>query len=57
MAKAPHKEASGAEPDGPTIKVRVKRPITEAGTNFVPGVTYMVKSSVYEKIKAAAEKE
>jgi hypothetical protein len=46
MAKAP-------SPPSPThYRLRVKAPIYEAGTQFVPGPTYTVKAVVYEKIRA-----
>jgi len=48
MAKAP------AAPTPTHYKFKVKAPIYEAGTQFVPGTTYTVKASVYEKIKAVA---
>ena len=49
MAKAP-------SPPSPThYKLKVKAPIHEAGTQFVPGPTYTVKAAVYEKIRAVAK--
>ena len=49
MAKAP-------SPPSPThYKLKVKAPIYEAGTQFVPGVIYTVKAAVYEKIRAVAK--
>ena len=49
MAKAP-------SPPSPThYRLRVKAPIYEAGTQFVPGPTYTVKAAVYEKIRAVAK--
>jgi len=48
MAKAP-------SPPSPThYRLRVKAPIYEAGTQFVPGPTYTVKAAFYEKIRAVA---
>ena len=49
MAKAP-------SPPSPThYKLKVKAPIYEAGTQFVPGPIYTVKAAVYEKIRAVAK--
>ena len=48
MAKAP------AMPSPTHFKFKVKAPIYEAGTQFVPGPTYIVKAEIYEKIKAVA---
>ena len=44
-------------PSSPTpthYRLKVKAPIHEAGTQFVPGPTYTVKAAVYEKIRAVA---
>lgn len=44
-------------PSSPTpthYRLKVKAPIHEAGTQFVPGPTYTVKAAVFEKIKAVA---
>lgn len=48
MAKAP------AMPSPTHFKFKVKAPIYEAGTQFVPGPTYTVKAEIYEKLKAVA---
>ena len=49
MAKAP-------SPQSPThYKLKVKAPIYEAGTQFVPGPIYTVKATVYERIRAVAK--
>ena len=45
-------------PSSPTpthYRLKVKAPIYEAGTQFVPGPTYTVKAAVYEKIRAVAK--
>lgn len=47
MAKAP-------SPSPTHYKLKVKAPIYEAGTQFVPGPAYTVKAAIYEKIKAVA---
>ena len=49
MAKAP------AAPTPTHYKLKVKAPIYEAGTQFVPGPTYTVKAAIYDKIKAVVE--
>ena len=49
MAKAP------SQPAPTHYKLKVKAPIHEAGTQFVPGPIYTVKAAVYEKIRAVAK--
>ena len=49
MPKAP------SSPSSTHYKLKVKAPIHEAGTQFVPGPTYTVKAAVYEKIRAVAK--
>lgn len=49
MPKAP------SSPSPTHYKLKVKAPIHEAGTQFVPGPTYTVKAAVYEKIRALAK--
>ena len=45
-------------PSSPTpthYRLKVKAPMYEVGTQFVPGPTYTVKAAVYEKIRAVAK--
>lgn len=49
MPKAP------SSPSPTHYKLKVKAPIYEAATQFVPGPTYTVKAAVYEKIRAVAK--